>query len=71
MSKKTGGGPSASTPLWLRTGALLDDVLQQMPENPYRAESGGQRTYTWIFQDRSRIVLTFDDSVLQVIDIRD
>ena len=61
----------ASTPLWLRTGALLDDVLQQMPENPHRAESGGRRTYTWIFQDRSRIVLMFEDSVLQAIDIRD
>ena len=60
----------ASTPLWLHTGALLDDVLQQMPENPHRAESGGQRTYTWIFQDRSRIVLMFEDSVLQAIDIR-
>ena len=59
-------------PSWLRVGAALDEILTQMPDSPYRAESGNRQTYSWVFQpDRSRIVLTFEDSVLQTIDVRD
>ena len=52
-----------SVPTWLRTGAALDVVLAQMPENPpQRVESGDREVYMWMFEDRSRIVLTFAPS---------
>ena len=52
-----------SMPIWLRTGAALADVLPQMPADPpQRVESGDREVYTWMFEDRSRIVLTFGPS---------